>query len=355
MLAIVPFVLSALQQAVPPADPADRVPRLSSWQLARERFGARVIADGILKYEGDEDLKDARLTLLYYDGARKVRESPAAQIGDLKKGKSTRFHVETEQVQNFSRFVLQLEVGDRRLEYVGNDVTRAPLPRKPGTPRLTSIATIEAVPGNSSGKVLISLNISNAGESEAQDVVATLLFPKAPPELVPRIRVLLPEPILPGTRNLYRIEVSLVPNPSDVGVTLAWLSEVGPSLPEVAESSPEFGLGRCRILRLTDGSVRVSGTVRNGLTKPVEGVKVTFTLGSRNHVLHFREPFAPYQIRRFEFYLPECPPMDDCSYTIAYKDSRWITSGQAEPELPQVSRVSSAPLETRERTKDTRP
>lgn len=349
------LILSALLQIGPPLHPADDMPRLTSWQLTREKVGAHVFADGTFRVDGDQDVKGAQVNLLFCDGARKVRESFVVGIGDLRRGQPTRFHLEAEHVQNFSRLILQLRVGDRRLEYVANDLNRTPFPRKPGSPRLVSSATVKAIPGDSSGRLQLSLEVSNVGDGLAEDVVATLMLPEERWEPDSRIRILLPEPILPRTQNCYRIELSGAPTPITVGVKLAWLSEVGPPIPEVQECSREFGLGRCRILRLTDGSVCVSGMIQNGLTKPVEGVKVTFSLGSRNHILTFREQFAPYQMRRFEFCLAECPSFDECSYLVAYKDSRGMTLGQADPEPPEVSCVSTIPLETPEKTKHADP
>ncbi len=173
-----------------------------------------------------------------------------------------------------------------------------------------------------------------------REPIAVIAFLDQASATVHKLRVRLSETIGSTAEDTFDVTVPRCPAYASVKAEVAWLAAFLSGEGKELSSAETIEVGKVRLARFTDGSVRISGKVRNGLTKGVQKVAVSFQLGSAEHPLKFAGGFKPGAVRDFEFFVPDCPAFDGYSYSIAHE----LTDDPKDPEpeaLPTVKKTGS--------------
>ncbi len=338
MIAILSAALSLAAQEV-------RVPEFTKWEFARERVGHRLTADVTLANVLDADLADVRVTAVYYDQEKELRRSKTHVIPRLMSGASTSFTLEAEQVPNFSRYEVYVEYKGQTRVYLGTDPKRPPAAKKAEPPKLQLVAPKDSPPASFPGEAAVTLTIRNLGESEAQEPTAVLGFLDAAGAVVQKVRVRLDAGIRPAHEATYVLAVPGVGAYASMQASLAWLAAEGPTMAEPPADAKDVVVRQCRFLRMTDGSARVNGIVRNGLAKPVERVAVTCRLGRLQAVVQVPGAFKPGAERAFEHYVADCPPLESCGYDLTYADAEGAVADAPPPAVPSARKLDQRKID----------
>jgi len=328
------FLLWALVQV-------DAAPEFTKFDFARERVGHRLIADATLANPLSTDLTDVRVTAIYYDQDRELRRSKPVTIPKIARGGAASFKVEADQVPNFSRYEVYLEYAGKTRAYAGSDPLKPPTHRKSEPGKLSAVAAGDTPPRSFPGEVAVALTLRNLGGAEAHEPTAVLTFLSAT-GVVHTERVRLDAEVKAGYENAYLLTVPGVPSYAAMRAGLAWLAAEGPTMGDGGAPPKELGVGKVRVVRLTDGSARVTGILRNGLDRPVQNVTVTFRLGRVSAALTEGGVLKPGTERTFEVYAPECPGFDSLGYDLKFEDG----AGEAR-EAPPAAAASARRTESR--------
>lgn len=310
------LAVSALQT------PAEKTgPEFTRFELSRERVRHRVIAEASLANLLAVDLDEVRVTIIFHDGDREVRRSPTAHLGKIPSGRSAPLTVETEQVEKFDRFEVLVESGERRFVYRGRDPTRPPEMLRAPPPRVEIAFIREQRPERFPGTVRLTAAVRNPGVSPAREPDLALEFLDPAGRPLRRMRVRLSSAIPPASEETF--EVSLPDCPEFVSLrarAACALADV-PIPPDPFQRLAELEIGQCRLVRMTDGSVRVTGMIRNGLPRGARRVVVSFRLGGIEHPLSLDGTLGPGEVRPFECWIAGAGTVDGYAYTVCFEEA----------------------------------
>lgn len=340
VLLICPALTAGAQEAIP---------RFSQFDFARQRIEHKVIVDATLQNPGASDLSDVRVTVSYFDGDRELRKSKPAQVPTIPAGKAASFKIEAVQVPHFNRYVLYLETGGRKLIYVGNESFPMPSPRSLPE-KLVLESCSDTRPKDPAANVALRIAVVNSGDLSAREPFALVLFQDARSAVVHRARVTLADSVKPRCRDVFEVSVPGVPAYSSVKATVSWIAAEFPSPASPQVEAGALTLTGCRIVRFTDGSARIIGKVRNGLTQEVDRASASFSLGTCAHTFALPVPLKPEEERNFEFIIPECPPFDEWAFNLAYGDA-----DQAVPSAALAPPIAALRTESKEVPSDVGP
>lgn len=315
-------------------------PVFTRCELSRERVANRVIVQAQIQNTLGIPLNDVRLTFAYYDGDREVKRSRALLIGRLEPGKSAPVNLETEHVEKFDRFEVLLTSGDREFSYEGTDPTQPPKLRKAPPPRLELTAQKDAPPKGFPGTAVLTLTVKNTGTVKAREPVATLIFLDRAKNPVRQAHVQLAGAIEVATEDTFEISVPGCPEYAAVQAAVASLASDITTPADPLTIGPRLEVGNCTFVRLTDGSVRLRGVLRNGLANAIRKVKVTFQFAGRTHPLQVAGTVPPGSQRNLELYVPECPPVQDYSYNVDLEEIPGAEDFEVQP-VPLARRTAS--------------
>lgn len=302
--------------------PAEKTgPEFTRFELSRERVRHRVIAEASLANLLAVDLDDVRLTIIFYDGDREVRRSPTAHLGKIPSGRSVPLTVETEQVEKFDRFEVLVESGERRFVYRGRDPTRPPEMLRAPPPRVEIASLREERPERFPGTVRLTAAVRNPGVSPARepDLVLEFLDPAGRP--LRRMRVRLSSSIAPSSEETFEVNLPDCPEFASLRASAACALGDVPIPPDPFQRLPELEIGQCRLVRMTDGSVRVTGMIRNGLPRAVRRVVVTFRLGGTEHPLFLDGTLGSGEVRSFECWVAGAGTVEGYAFTVSFEEA----------------------------------
>lgn len=325
--------------------PQEAAPIFTKFEFSRERAGHKVKVDAVLESTLSVDLDNVRIRATYFDHDREVRVSNTAEIAKLPPGRPTPVRIEAEQVEKFDNYLVVLEAGDHLFHYVGSDLGKPPSLRLLPAPQLEAIRRSETRPKLFPGTLSLTLAVRNGGVTRALEptAVVTLLDPGSRP--VETCYVRLAGMLEAGIEETYEITVPRAREHASVRIALTSLLFDVPCQQEQLTSAPEFQVGRCRLVRLRDGSARMTGMVKNGLDRPIRRVTVTFQVAGLRHAVAFREPLPPGAPRAFEFTIPKCPPIEEgYSYGVDYEEAPAATRVEVE-SAPTARRISTRRVE----------
>lgn len=318
----------------------EALPRFTQFDFARERIGHKVVVDVTLVNPGALDLADARITVSYFDGDRELRKSKPVLVAKIPAGQSASFKIEVVNVPNFERYILYLEIGSRKLIYVGNQAAPMPSPRSLPEKLVLETCT-DAKPKGFPGDVSIKIAVTNAGDLDAREPFAIIVFQDAAGLVVQRTRVTLAESIKARHRDLFELTVPRVPSYASASAAVGWIAAEYPAQATTEGQIGDLALTACRIVRFTDGAVRVSGKAKNGLATEVSKASATFKLGSGEHTVALPSPLKPGDEKGFEFIVLGCPAFEDWEFSIAYGDAAIPCSVSPNPLLLAAKRTES--------------
>jgi hypothetical protein len=334
------MAMTFLVWALCAAAQAEPAPEFTKFDFARERVGHKLIADATLANPLAADLADVRVTAIYYDQDRELRRSKPVTLPKVARGAAVSFKVEADQVPNFNRYEVYVEYAGKTKAYVGNDPLKPPALKKAAPPKLSALHAKDTPPATFPGDVAVALTVRNLGESEAHEPTAVLTF-LGGSGVVHTARVRLEPTVGAGHEDAYLLTVPGVPNYAAMRAGLAWLAAEGPTLAEGGAPPRELGLGKVRVVRLTDGSARITGLLRNGLEKTVQNVLVTFRLGRVSAALTAEGPLKPGAQRAFEVYAPEGPAFDAIGYDLKFEEAADGAKEVPPPPAPTARRTES--------------
>jgi hypothetical protein len=310
------LVAGALQA---PAEKAG--PEFTRFELSRERVRHRVIAEATLANLLAVDLDGVRVTIAFYDGEREVRRSPTAHLGKIPTGRSAALSLETEQVEKFDRFEVLVESGDRRFVYRGRDPARPPELLRAPPPRVEVASLREARPERFPGTARVVAAVRNAGVNPAREPDLSLEFLDAAGRTVRAVRVRLGAVIEPSSEESFEVTVPDCPDYAAVRAAAACAVGDVPIPPDPFQRLEELEIGQCRLVRMTDGSVRVTGMIRNGLSRAVRKVVIAFRLGGVEHPLALAGALAPGEVRPFEGWAIGAGAVDGYAYAVSFEEA----------------------------------
>ena len=310
------LVAGALQA---PAEKAG--PEFTRFELSRERVRHRVVAEATLANLLAVDLDGVRVTIAFYDGEREVRRSPTAHLGKISAGRSAALTLETEQVEKFDRFEVLVESGDRRFVYRGRDPTRSPELLRAPPPRVEVASLAEERPSRFPGAVRVIAAVRNSGVTPAREPDLALEFLDAAGRAARAVRVRLGAAIEPSSEASFEVTVPDCPEYASVRAAAACAVGDVPIPPDPFQRLAELEIGQCRLVRMTDGSVRVTGMIRNGLSDAVRKVVVAFRVGGVEHPLALEGALAPGEVRPFEGWVTGAGAVDGYTYTVSFEQA----------------------------------
>ena len=311
MMSGILLVLAALQ------DPG--APVFKKFEFARERIEHKVDVDASLAAPAGADLADVQVTAIYYDQDKELRRSKTVRLGKIAAGATVPFKLVAQQVPNFTRYEVYVESGGHTRVYVGDEA--APFPTlKKADPAKLSVVSCTAAPG-SEGGAMVTLVVRNTGELDADEPTAVVSFLDKSGAANRKIHVRLEAKLAAASEDWYVVTVPRAPEWDTVQSGICWGGAERMALTDPPPDAKEAGLTGVRIVRLTDGWARVGGSVRNGLGVTIDKVVATFKLGKKDAPFTVTGALKPGQVLPFEFYVPDCPPFDDCTFGLSYSDA----------------------------------
>ncbi|HZE99794.1 MAG TPA: hypothetical protein VE981_22500 [Planctomycetota bacterium] len=321
----------------------ESLPRFTQFDFARVRIEHKVLIDATLVNPGSADLNDVRILMSFFEGDRELRKSKPVTLAKVPAGKSLEFKIEAVQLPNFSRYVLLLESGPLKLIYVGDE--KAPIPSPRSLPEKLAVESCaEVKPKAFPGDATVKLTVVNLGDLDAREPFAVLSFQDAKAAVVHKVRVSLGPSVKSRCRDAFDVAVPQVPAFASVQAAVGWIAAEFPSPAPLQVEPRDFALGGTRIVRFTDGSVRVAGRARNGLAQDLIQASATFKLGRGEYTIAVPAPLKAGEEKDFEFLVAECPAFDDWAFTLAYGDA--VRPGTVTPVPPVLAARRTESKET---------
>jgi len=311
-----------------------RAPEFTKFDFVRERIGHKVLVEGTMLNRVGGELSDVKLTTIYYDGNRELRRSKTARIAKVPAGGKTDFTLEADQVPNFTKYELYVEVGTSTHLYSGDEKAPMPALKKAAAANLTLVSSRDALPKTFPGDVVVTVAVKNDGGHEAEEPTAVLGFKVRGQEQLVRVR--LDRAVAAGSEDTFEVTVPGMEAYTSYEARVTFLSVDGPRPADPPPNVKEVVIRSLHIVRMADGTGRVSGSFRNGLAIPVGEVAATIQIGRTDVPYTLPGTLAPGELRPFEFYLPSCPSFEGGGgYGVEFKEVK-----QAQP--PSVARAPSA-------------
>ncbi len=323
------------------ADAQTAGPEWTKFEIARERLGHKVVIDAVLANPLGSELSGLRIIAVFYSGQAELRRSTAAQVARIAPGQSAPVKMEAEQVPNFDRYEVIVEGAGKKLVYVPRDPGKPPVLKKASLPRLAVVSYKDAPPPAFPGPASVQIAVRNLGESEAQEPTALVSFLDAASAIVHKVHVRLAPALKALAEDAFEVSVPKVPEYASAAVAAAWLATEVPAPAEPPADAAEVAVRKLRILRLTDGTAHVTGTVHNGTAAAIEKVKVNFRLGKKAHLLALPGQVAAGAAQAFDVYVADCPPFEDGAYGLNFEEARSPQAAPPPEPRPTARRTGS--------------
>jgi hypothetical protein len=283
-------------------------PQFTKFEFIRERIAHKVLVEGVLANTTGAELADVKLTSIYYDGNRELRRSKTARIAKVGSGAKADFTLEAEQVPNFTRYELYVEYGGITRLYGGDEKAPMPALRKAAGATLSLVSSKDALPKSFPGDVVITVAVKNDGGSPADEPTAVLGFKIRGQEQL--VRVVLDRAIAPGTEDTFEATIHDLEAYSSYESRVTFVFAEGPRPADPPPGVKELVVRGLRMVRMADGSGRLTGSFKNGMAIAVGEVVTTFQVGKTDVPFTLPGTMAPGEQRPFEFYVPSCPSFD---------------------------------------------
>ncbi|HVE40672.1 MAG TPA: hypothetical protein VNM14_12330 [Planctomycetota bacterium] len=323
-----------------------KAPEFTKFDFIRERIAHKVLVEGILANTTGAELADVKLTSIYYDGNRELRRSKTARIAKVASGTKADFTLEAEQVPNFTRYELYVEYGGITRLYGGDEKAPMPALRKAAGANLSLVSSKDAPPKSFPGDVVLTVVVKNDGGSPADEPTVVLGFKVRGQEQL--VRVVLDRSIAPGNEDTFDVTIHDLEAYSSYESRVTFVFAEGPRPADPPPNVKEVVVRSLRMVRMADGSGRVSGSFKNGLAVAVGEVSATFQVGKTDVPFALPGTMAPGEQRPFELYVPSCPAFDGGGgYDLGFKEVP-----KAEPagaaRAPSVKKTGTRAVETRQ-------
>lgn len=296
----------------------EQAPVFTKFAFTRERVEHVVLADVTMHNVTPRQLDFVRVMAVYYDHDRELRRSDVAQILTVASGAETRFRLVAKQVEKFTRYLVLVEHTQGGWVYEGNDPNAPPVPRKRGPAKLALFSQKAVPPPSFPGVAKLTLVVRNEGESEAFDPTADIAFRDASGREIRRVRVILGDVVKGGHEDTFGVAVAGVGAYAKVDVSLVHLQAEGAAWQEAAPGVKAVEIRRSRLVRLSDGTIRVTGVFQNGMDNSVQNIKAEFTFGPARVTVSVPHVVASGGEWPFEAYVPKGGNLDGASFSLGY-------------------------------------
>jgi hypothetical protein len=323
-----------------------KAPEFTKFEFIRERIAHKVLVEGVLANTSGAELADVKLTSIYYDGNRELRRSKTAHIAKVGSGAKADFTLEADQVPNFTRYELYVEYGGTTRLYGGDEKAPMPALRKAAGPNLALVSSKDALPSSFPGDVVLAVTVKNDGGSPADEPTVVLGFKVRGQEQL--VRVVLDRAIAAGNEDSFEVTLHDMEAYTSYESRVTFVFVEGPRPADPPPNVKELVVRSLRMVRMADGSGRVTGSFKNGLGIAVGEVSATFQLGKTDVPFTLPGTMAPGETRPFELYVPSCPAFDGGGgYDVGFKEVP-----KAEPaatvRAPSVKKTGTRTVETRQ-------
>jgi hypothetical protein len=322
-----------------------RAPEFTKWDFARERIGHKVLVEGEMLNRTGAELTDVKLTAIYYDGNRELRRSKTVRVAKVADKAKAPVTLEADNVPNFTRYELYVEYGATTRLYVGDEKAPMPSLKKAAPAALTLTSVKDALPKTFPGDAVITMAVRNDGGNEAYEPTAVLGFKIRGQEKL--VHVLLDKQVAAGSEDTFEITVPGLDAYTNYEARVTFLSSEAGKFGEAPPDAKEVAIRNLRIVRLVDGTGRITGSVKNGVGVTVGEVAATFQIGKTDVPWAMPGTLNPGELRTFEYYIPDCPSFEGGGgYDIKFKEMKADPAPIARPASARKSGTKS--VETRQ-------
>lgn len=322
-----------------------KAPEFTKYEFTRERIGHKVIVDGTMFNRVGGELTDVKLTTIYYDGNRELRRSKTVRLAKVPAGGKVDFQIETDQVPNITKYELYVEYGTTTHLYSGDEKAPMPSLKKAAAANLTLVSSKDALPKAFPGDVVVTVKVKNDGGHEAEEPTAVMGFKVRGQEQLVRVR--LDRAVAAGSEDTFEVTVPGMEAYTSYEARVTFLAVDGPRPADPPSNAKEIVIRSLRIVRMADGTGRVTGSFKNGLSITAE-VSATIHIGNTDVPYALPGTLAPGELRPFEFYVPSCPQFDGGGgYDVGFKEvAKAEPSKAASP--PTAKKTGTKAVETRQ-------
>ena len=322
-----------------------RAPEFTKWEFARERIGHKVLVDGEMLNRVGADLADVKLTAIYYDGNRELRRTKTVRLAKVADKARATFTLEADNVPNFTRYELYVEYGPTTRLYVGDEKAPMPSLKKAAPAALSQISIRDVPPKSVPGDAVITITVRNDGGNEAYEPTAVFAFKIRGQDTL--VHVLLDRQIAAGSEDTFEVTVPGLEAYSSLDSRVTFLSSEAGKFGEAPPDAKEVAIRNLRIVRLVDGTGRITGSVKNGVGVTVGEVVATFQIGKTDVPWTMPGTLNPGELRTFEYYVPDCPSFEGGGgYDIKFKEMKPDPAPFARP--PSAKKTGTKSVETRQ-------
>jgi hypothetical protein len=225
---------------------------------------------------------------------------------------------------------------------------KAPMPalKKAAPASLALVSQKEVQPKAFPGDVVFTLAVRNDGGSEAEEPTAVLAFKARGEEQLVRVR--LDRAVAAGSEDTFEVSIPVAETYSAYDAKVTFLAVDGPRPADPPPNVKELVVRSLRMIRLADGSGRVTGSFKNGLPVTVGEIQASFHIGKSDVPYTLPGTLTPGELRPFEFFVPSCPVFDGGGgYDVAFKEVAKPEPAAASAH-PSVKKTGSKAVETRQ-------
>ena len=323
-----------------------KAPEFTKYEFTRERIGHKVIVDGTMFNRVGGELSDVKLTTIYYDGNRELRRSKTVRLTKVPAGGKVDFKIETDQVPNITKYELYVEVGTTTHLYSGDEKSPMPSLKKAAAANLVLVSSKDALPKTFPGDVVLTVVAKNDGGHEAEEPTAVIGFKIRGQEQLVRVR--LERSVPAGSEDTFEVTIPGMEAYTSYEARVTFLAVDGPRPADPPANVKELVIRSLRMVRMADGTGRVTGSFKNGMTVTAGEIAATIHIGNTDVPYTLPGTLAPGEVRPFEFFVPSCPAFDGGGgYDVAFKEVP-----KAEPTSvaghPTAKKTGSKAVETRQ-------
>jgi hypothetical protein len=337
-----------------------KAPEFTKYEFIRERIGHKVIVEGTMLNRTGADLADVKLTTIYYDGSRELRRSKTVKLAKVGMGAKVDFTIETEQVPNITKYELYVEYGTTTHLYMGDEKAPMPALKKAAPATLTVVSSKDVRPASFPGDVVLAMTVKNDGGHEAEEPTAVVTFKVRGESQTVRVR--LDRAVAAGSEDTFEVVIPGLDTYTGYEARATFLAVDGPRPADPPAGAKELVVRSLRMVRLADGTGRISGTFKNGLPVTAGEVAATFYVGKTEVPFQLPGTIAPGELRPFEFYLPTCPGFEGGGgYDVAFKEApkaeaaaaaRTATSKKTGTRAVETRQVKLPPVPVKDKNND---
>lgn len=311
--------------------------QFSEFSIARTRFEKKVWADSRVKNGGATPVTGISVALICFEGDREVARSRAVEIEQVAPGGERPVSFEIAKCPFFTNYVVEstyfLNGKETRTRFIGRDLFNPPIPERKDAIPGTAYLEVYGIRHERQDKdVTVTLKVKNAGELPADMARIRFKFYDADHNLVREAAQAFTEKFEFGKEVPLAVKIKGVPEFENVRADIEESTTQERNLSEGEFSGEaEVEAAGFRFEDRQDGSIRVTGRVRNGKPIGVRNVVVKIMLFKggtqvRELMATPERPLHPQETAGFASTMKGPPEFDDYKYTASYEEDESLVA-----------------------------